>query len=107
MGAVKEAQSMKEGIYILQPNYVNGKQHWLQRNELTSNAIWWQEKKLRWRIGPLFGPGSSTVGILSYDSTNGPLEVTTWKYCNLNGDFSEATDQIILSAGIFIIIFMY
>ena len=102
LGAAKKAQFSREGIYILQPDDVNGKKHWIKQGG--SNALWYG-KKGYWNIGPLWNCGSDTAGLISNVSI-GPLEATTWKYVTYDqciGDdhvWIEATDLIILSAGI-------
>ena len=100
MGAANRAQSSREGIYILQPDDVNGKEHWLQQDSLDGrlNAIWFDKEFPGWNIGLIKNLGSSNSALYS-DNSTGPLEATTWKY--LSGPtWVEATDLIIVSAGI-------
>ena len=99
-GEAQKFQRTKQGIYILQPNYINGKKYWLQPGG--PNAIWYDKENpdQGWNIGPIGNLGSSIASIVSEDSI-GPLEATTWKYHDVMDDeFIEASNQITLSAGI-------
>ena len=76
-GAAKDAQSNKEGIYILSTILVNDKEHWI--HDSGSNALWYDDKG--WNIGQIENLGISTANsIYSPDDSEGPLEATTWKY---------------------------
>ena len=66
------------GIYVLGPDLVNGKSHWLQ--DPGSNAIWYDKRFENWKIGSNLG--SSSASIISYDDVAGPQVATTWKYYN-------------------------
>ena len=92
-GEAKVAQSSRAGIYILQPNYVNGKEHWLQQGG--SNALWYD--KNYWYIGPKDDLGSSIGGLYGNASVS-PLAATIWKYVK-NDTWIEGTEEIVLSAG--------
>lgn len=99
-GEAQKFQQTKQGIYILQPNHINGKKYWLQPGG--PNAIWYDKENpdQGWNIGPIGNLGSSIASIVSEDSI-GPLEATTWKYHDVMDDeFIEASNQITLSAGI-------
>ena len=75
-GAAKDAQSNKEGIYILSTILVNDKEHWI--HDSGSNALWYDKG---WNIGQIENLGISTANsIYSPDDSEGPLEATTWKY---------------------------
>ena len=75
-GAAKDAQSNKEGIYILSTILVNDKEHWI--HDSGSNALWYEKG---WNIGQIENLGISTANsIYSPDDSEGPLEATTWKY---------------------------
>ena len=94
-GAAKEAHSSRAGIYILHPDDVNGKEHWVQQGG--SNALWYDKTLQNWKIGKKDNLGSSTGGIKSDDSIT-PLETTIWKYTK-NDTWIEASGEIILSPG--------
>ena len=95
--AAKDAQGYRKGIYILGPNKVNGKHHWIQ--EGGSNALWYSPSGL-WKIGPKDSLGKDMAGILSSDGSAGPLEANTWKY--YNGDkWIDCSDMITLSSNLF------
>ena len=98
LGAVKKDNSSKGGIYILQTNYVSNNKHWLQQEG--SNALWYNKNNQKWNIGGIENLGSDISGIIS-DKSIGPLEATSWKYWScIEHIWIEATDLIILSAGI-------
>ena len=96
MGAAKDAQSSVEGTYILGPNLINGKPHWLQ--EGGSNAIWEKlGEKGYWIIGGIHLLGERYSNSLkSSHASVGPLEVTKWKYLHDGWKWSETTDVAIL-----------
>ena len=98
-GAAKTAVGYsREGIYILQPDAVNDKEHWLQLGG--SGALWYDQIFQNWKIGPKDDLGNSSSWIMSnVNNSTGPLEATTWKY-NSSGVWIEATEEIILAAGI-------
>ena len=77
-GKAKDAHSSRTGIYILGPNLVNGKSHWLQNPG--TNAIWYF--KDHWNIGDHRNLGSDKTWIFSPEDVAGPQEATTWKYYN-------------------------
>ena len=77
-GEAKDIQSNRPGIYILGPNVVNGKSHWLQ--DTGANAIWHDKEVETWKIGYKDDLGSSLAGIQSTDDLGGPQDVKTWKY---------------------------
>ena len=77
-GGAKDAQSSRAGIYILGPNTVNGKSHWLQ--DSGKNAIWYY--KGHWNIANHRYLGSHQASIYSPEDVAGPQDATTWKYYN-------------------------
>ena len=79
-GEAKDTQSSSAGIYILRPNPVSGKPHWLQNS--SSNTIWYDDKNGDWNIGPLKDLGSDKAEIYSPDDVAGRQVATTWIYKN-------------------------
>ena len=79
-GEAKEIQSIRAGIYILGPNAVNGKPHWLQHPG--SNAIWFNNEKGSWCIGNEDILGGIRADISSTDKVASPHKATTWQYSN-------------------------
>ena len=79
-GEAKDTQSSRAGIYVLGPNPVNGKPHWLQNS--SSNAIWYDNENGDWNIGPPKNLGSDEAEIYSPDDVAGPQVAATWKYYN-------------------------
>ena len=77
-GEAKVAQSSREGIYVLGPDLVNGKSHWLQ--DPGSNSIWYDDKNGNWKIATENYLGSGYASIRSSDDVTGPQVATTWKY---------------------------
>ena len=75
-GGAKDAQSSKAGTYILGPNTVNEKPHWLQ--DPGKNAIWYY--KDHWNIANHQYLGRSHASIYSSEDVAGPQEATTWQY---------------------------
>ena len=94
LGEAKVAQSSTEGIYELQPNKINGKQHWLHQDG--SCALWYNKQNQNWNIGQIGNLGSTSALIKSSDVSIGPLEATTWSYEN-SGQFMEATSTNLIS----------
>ena len=79
-GEAKGAQSTKAGLYILGPNTVNGKSHWLQDSGI--HAIWYDTPNGDWNIGTQDSIGNSTAHIFLYTTEDvaGPQEAKVWKY---------------------------
>ena len=77
-GEAKDAQVNNgvPGIYVLGPNSINGKSHWLQ--ESGSNAIFYNTK-FGWGIDSL---EDGLANILSFDKVASPLEAGNWKGYN-------------------------
>ena len=88
-GKAKDAQSSMAGIYILGPDMINGKSHWLQ--DSGTNAIWYY--KDHWNIAEQDYLGSDQAWIFSPKDLAGPQEATTWQYYN---------DKWIISKDIFV-----
>ena len=77
-GEAKVAQSSMAGIYVLGPDLVNGKSHWLQ--DPGSNSIWYYDKKGTWNIGTQNSLGSEKASIYSNNDVAGPQVAKTWHY---------------------------
>ena len=77
-GEAKDAQGARAGFYTLGPNSVNGRSHWLQ--DSGTNAIWYDKKNGKWKIGDQDDISSSTAGIYTSEDVAGPQEATTWEY---------------------------
>ena len=93
-GEAKDVLSSLVGIYVLQPNPVNGKSHWLQ--DIGTHSIWYNREVKIWAIGPHVNLGSSTASMISYDDVTGPEEATNWQYYNKKWITS---DDIYVEAG--------
>ena len=78
IGGAKDAQSSMAGTYILGPDKVNQRSHWLQ--DPGTNAIWYY--KGNWNIADHQYLGSNQAWISSPEDVAGPQEATTWKYYN-------------------------
>ena len=78
-GGAKDAHSSKAGYYILGPDIVNGKPHWLQ--DPGTNAIWYDGKS-HWIIALHWNLGTDKAWIVSPDNVAGPQEATKWQYYN-------------------------
>ena len=91
----KDAQSTKAGLYILGPNEVNEKSHWLQ--DSGTNSIWYDKPNGDWNIGPQDSIGNSSVGIFMYTTEDvaGPQEAKVWKYGN-NGKWFTSEEDILV-----------
>ena len=96
--AAKDAQPTKEGIYILGPNKINGKHHWIQKGG--SNALWYSPSGL-WKIGPKDNLGEEIAGVKSSDGSAGPLEAKTWEYVSADYKWIDGSDMITLSSNLF------
>ena len=82
-GGAFKSSSGEQGIYILQPNSVNEKTWWLQKNG--QFAIWHLPKGLskrgnRWVLGTQKYLGQARGFMASPDDVPKPQEATTWKY---------------------------
>ena len=82
-GEALRKQLETQGIYILQPNIVNGKKCWFKQNG--QYAIWYLPKGLskrgnRWIIGYQGQLGQAFGFTASPDYLTKPQEATTWEY---------------------------
>ena len=77
-GEAKVAQSSMAGIYVLGPDLVNRRLHWLQ--DPGSNSIWYDDKKGTWNIATQNDLGSDYAYIYSDNDVAGPQVATTWHY---------------------------
>ena len=77
-GRPKSAQGTRAGFYILGPNEVNGKSHWLQ--DSGTNAIWYDKANGNWNIGDQDNIGSTVSSIYTSEDVAGPQEAKTWQY---------------------------
>ena len=93
-GEAKDTQSRRAGIYVLGPDLVNSKSHWLQ--DYGTHAIWYNKEVKIWAIGPQVNLGSSTASVISYNDVTGPEEATTWQY---NENKWIISDDIYVEAG--------
>jgi hypothetical protein len=91
-GQAKDAQYSVAGIYVLEPNPINDKSHWLQNSG--SKAIWYNEEIGIWAIGSQEHLGSYTPNILSLEDVSSPQEATTWQY--FDGKQFIASDDIMV-----------
>ena len=94
--AAKVVHFLVEGIYLLGPNHVNGKPHWIQEGDLT--AIWYYQA--HWMIGPTKDLGKPIGAIYSPDDLGGPHRATSWNYAK-DDKWIEANDLINVTPGIF------
>ena len=94
-GEAKGAQPSRAGLYILGPNTVNGKSHWLQ--DPPENAIWYDKPNGYWKIGAQDNIGNSTAAIAIYTTEDvaGPQEAKVWKYGN-NGKWFTSEEDILV-----------
>ena len=81
-GQYKDAQSSLAGIYVLEPNPINDKSHWLKNSG--SEAIWYNTEigiyPGIWAIGFQRNLGSKAAMIISLEDVSSPQEATTWQY---------------------------
>ena len=77
-GEAKDAQSSRAGIYVLGPNTVNGKSHWLQVSG--PNACWYEKELGNWAIGLQDNIGSKKAYIYTPEDVNSPQEAKEWNY---------------------------
>ena len=82
------------GIYVLGPNSINGKSHWLQESD--SNAIWYNQWG-GWFIGSQENIINNIALIISFDGVVSPQEVSTWYY--YNGSSYIISDDILVDSG--------
>ena len=95
-GEAKDAQGSKAGLYILGPNEVNGKSHWLQDSGTV--AMWYDKTSGNWNIGPQNKIGSELSFIYTSEDVAGPQEATTWQYHIGGGKWIKSDDDILVDA---------
>ena len=88
----KEAYESKAGNYILAPNMINEKKHWLQ--ESSTNALWFSSCG-SWVIGPQSKIGTCTCGLHAPGDSTGPETATNWKYSNSGWQVSKDNDTLV------------
>ena len=93
-GRPKRAQGTRAGFYILGPNEVNGKSHWLQ--DSGTNAIWYYKKNGHWNIGAQDNIGSDNRVIHTSEDVAGPQEATIWKYTS-GGNWITSDDILVFT----------
>ena len=94
-GQYKDAQSSLAGIYVLEPNPINDKSHWLQNSG--SKAIWYNKEFRIWAIGSQENLGSYTANFVSFEDVSSPQEATAWYSFPLNlGKEFIASDDIMV-----------
>ena len=91
-GQAKDAQYSVAGIYVLGPNPINDKSHWLQNSG--SKAIWYNEEIGSWTIGSLQWKAHFMESFFSFEDVGSPLEATTWEY--FDGKEFIASDDIMV-----------
>jgi hypothetical protein len=91
-GKASQNSSSSAGLYILGPNLINNKSHWLQSSG--SNAIWYNKDIEIWAIGSQDYLGSVNSDILSTEEVYSPQEATTWEYFDGN-KFIESVDILV------------
>ena len=94
-GKAKDAQSTKPGLYILGPNEVNGRSHWVQ--DSGTMAIWYDKSDGDWNIGHQdnIGKTSAAIGIYTTEDVAGPQGATTWKYSSGDEWITSDTDVLV------------
>ena len=93
-GKAKDAQGSRAGLYILGPNEVNGKSHWLQDSGI--NAIWYDKANGDWNIGSQEGiGGSKNIGLYTTEDVAGPQEAQVWKYAK-DGKWITSEEDILV-----------
>ena len=85
------------GTYVLGPNSINGKSHWLQESD--SNAIWYNQGNGwgGWFIGSQENIINNIALIISFGGVVSPQEVSTWYY--YNGSSYIISDDILVDSG--------
>ena len=94
-GEAKDAQGSKAGLYILGPNEVNGKSHWLQ--DSGTNAIWYDKANGNWNIGDQDNIGSTVSSIYTSEDVAGPQEATNWQYHSGGGKWITSDDILVFT----------
>ena len=89
----KDAQWSRAGNYILAPNMVNEKKHWLQDG--STNAMWYSSCG-SWVIGPQSKIGTCTCGLSARSNSTGPETATGWRYADGSSWHEPSNDNDIL-----------
>ena len=96
IGKAEKCQSSRNGIYLLQPNPVNGYPCW--KDASGKNAIWHEQIDSNWDVGDLDNIGSkrATIYYPSPDEIDGwPTNLAPkWKFLD-GGKWQEAGNDII------------
>ena len=89
---VKDTHGSKVGKYILAPNMVNEKKHWLQPG--STNAMWFS-KCGHWSIGPQSSVSQNDCisGLYAPGDSTGPDTATGWKYARDDGSSHEPSND--------------
>ena len=90
-GGAKSTHSNRQGLYTLTSILVNGKQYWIQ--DQGSNAIWYDKKFKKWRIGDKQHNGTSTSSLHSTDDALVPEKATAWNYWNEDGGWMSTSNM--------------
>ena len=100
-GKPKDFQGTRAGLYILGPNEVNGKSHWLQ--DSGANALWYDKANGDWHIGDQENIGSTKSSIYTSEDVAGPQEATTWQHYS-GGKWNISDDILVdtVKTGIYI-----
>ena len=80
------------GIYVLEPNPMNDKSHWLKTSG--SKAIWYNKEFEIWAIGSRKNLGSHKANFFSVEDVSSPHEATTWQYWDVT-DYSVSDDIMV------------
>ena len=94
-GEAKDAVGHNAGVYVLGPNLVGDKSHWL-KDPSSKFAIWYSKENEFWAIGRKSNLGSGTCSLLSYDDVDGPQKVKNWKYIHQTDKVFTTSDEILV-----------
>ena len=93
----KDAQGSRAGNYIVAPNMVNEKKHWLQNGG--TNAMWYCKNENQWVIGPQTYDSKPNIGncigvrgLYAPGDSTGPDTATGWKYSK-DGGWHETSNN--------------
>ena len=92
----KDAQGSMAGNYILAPNMVNEKKHWLQQGGWFSGTnVMWFSKCGFWSIGPQSSVSQNDCisGLYAPGDSTGPDTATGWKYARDDGSSHEPSND--------------
>ena len=81
---------------------IHGRSHWLQK--YGTNAIWYDDNDVSWRLGEEADIGSSTSKLQTTQGTAAkaqPYEITSWKYFDpINSIWTQSKDIAITKGNI-------